>query len=122
MHEELQKLIEQGVVEESRSEWNNPVVMVKKHSGEPRMCIDFRKVNEVSRKDSYPTPHMDTILNKLKKARYITTIDLKSAYHNIPLSEESKEVTAFTIPGKGLFQYKTSIRFVHSWSHLSEAH
>ena len=52
------------------------------------MCIDFRRVNQLSRKDSYPTPHMDTILNKLKRARYITTIDLKSAYHNIPLKKK----------------------------------
>lgn len=49
---------------------------------------------------------MDTILNKLKKARYITTIDLSSAYHQIKLKKSSREVTAFTIPGRGLWQYK----------------
>ena len=97
---QLDTLIEQDVVEPSFSEWNNPVVMVKKSSGEYRMCIDFRQVNDLSKKDSYSTPHMESILNKLKRARYITTIDLKSAFHNIPLRERSKEVTAFTIPGR----------------------
>ena len=83
------------------------MVVVKKQSGDYRMCIDFRRVNEVSRKDLYPMdtniPHMDTILNKSKRARYITTIDPKSAYHNIPLKKSLREEIAFTIPGKGLW-------------------
>ena len=82
MHAELEKLIEQGVVEESASEWNNPTVMAKKHNGDYRLCIDFRVVNSMSKKDSYPTPHMDTILNELKRAKYISLV-LKLLYFYI---------------------------------------
>ena len=78
--------------------------MVRKGDGSYRLCIDFRKVNEISKKDAYPTPFMTEILDKLSVARYILTIDLNKAYHQIPLSEESKPKTAFIIPGRGLYQ------------------
>ena len=70
------------------------------------MCIDLRVVNSESKKDAYPLPYMETILNKLKRARYITTIDLSSAYHQIRLYKNSREITAFTVPGRGLWHYK----------------
>ena len=64
MHDKLEKLCEARIVEKSRSPWNSPVVMIKKPNNSYRM---------------YPTPYMDVILNKLKRAKFITTIDLKSA-------------------------------------------
>ena len=103
---EIKKLLDNELIEPSASEWCNPVVMARKSDGTYRLCIDFRKVNEVSKKDAYPLPHMTDILDKLNSARYISTLDLNKAYHQIPLSEESKEKTAFIIPGKGLYQYK----------------
>ena len=71
-----------------------------------RLCIDFRKVNEISKKDAYPIPFMAEILDKLSIARYISTINLNKAYHQIPLSEESKLNFAFIIPGRSLYQYE----------------
>ena len=105
MHDELEKLREAGIVEKSRSPWNSPVVMIKKPNNSYRMCIDLKAVNAISEKDAYPTPYMDVILNKLKRAKFITTIDLKSAYHQISLKLESRPITAFTIPGKGHWQF-----------------
>ena len=63
-------------------------------------------MNEISKKDAYPIPFMTEILDKLSVARYISTIDLNKAYHQIPLSKESKPKTAFIIPGRGLYQYR----------------
>ena len=80
--------------------------MVKKADGGYRLCIDFRKLNDVAKKDAYPMRNMSDILDKLRSARYISKIDLSQAFHQIPLSEDSKQYTAFTVPGKGLFQYK----------------
>ena len=80
--------------------------MVRKGDGSYRLCIDFRKVNEICKKDAYPIPFMAEVLDKLRVARYISRIDLNKAHHQIPLSEESKPKTAFIIPGKGLYQYR----------------
>ena len=105
MHAELEKLKEAGIVEKSRSPWYSPVVMIKKPNGTHRMFIDLKAVNAISEKDAYPTPYMDVILNKLKRAKFISTIDLKSAYHQIKLKPESRAITAFTIPGRGHCQF-----------------
>ena len=106
MVDELNKLINLDAVEKSHSSWNNPVVMSKKSNDTYRLCIDFRTVNAVTVKDSYPVPYMETILSKLRRARYISTIDLSNAYHQVKLTPRSRPITAFTVPGKGHWQYK----------------
>jgi len=68
--------------------------------------VDLREVNRVTKKDSYPIPKVNEILDQLRNAKYITTIDLTSAYFQIPLDKESREKTAFVIPGRGLFQFR----------------
>ena len=75
-----EQLIDQELIEPCTSEWCNPAVMVCKGDGSYRLCIDFRKVNEISKKDAYPIPFMTEILDKLSVARYISTIDLNQAY------------------------------------------
>ena len=70
MNKELDELLEAGLVESSASEWSNLIVMVTNSDETYRMCIDFRKVNEVVKKDAYPLPHMYTILSKLRPAKY----------------------------------------------------
>ena len=106
MNKELGELLEVGMVEPSASEWSNPIVMVTKPDVTYRMCLDFRKVNEVAKKDAYSLPHMDMILSKIRSARYISTIDLSKDFHQTPLARNSREYTAFTVSGQGLFQYK----------------
>jgi hypothetical protein len=79
--------------------------MVKKPNGEYRMCMDFRKVNAVTKTDSYPLPYIEDVLRKLRSAKFISTIDLKNGYWQVPLEPSSMEKTAFTVPGRGLFQF-----------------
>lgn len=79
--------------------------MVKKPNGKYRFYLDLRKVNAVSKKDTYPLPNMTDILDKLRMARYISTID-RQAYHQIPLDAASREVTALAVPGKGHYHFK----------------
>ena len=102
---EVDKMLNLGVIEPSKSPWSSPIVMVKKSNNEYRFCIDFRKVNQVTKKDAYPLPYINSILDGLRDAKVLSSIDLKSAYHQIPLDSSSKEKTAFTVPGKGLFQF-----------------
>ena len=106
MHRQVQEMLESGVIEQSTSAWSSPVVMVRKGADKYRFCIDFRKLNAVSRADAYALPYMDAILRKLRSAKFISTLDLSAAYHQIRLTRESRELTAFTVPGMGLFEFK----------------
>lgn len=105
LEKEVDRMLDVGIVEPSHSPWNSPVVMVEKPNGDLRLCLDSRKVNSVSKSDAYPLPYVNYILDNLRDAKYLTSLDLSAAYHQIPLSEDSKEKTAFTVPGKGLFHY-----------------
>ena len=69
------------------------------------MSIDFRDLNKKTKRDAYPMPSMDSILDKLRRAKYLSKIDLKSAYYRIPMKKSTKKYTAFVIPGSGLWQY-----------------
>lgn len=110
--EEVEKMIREKIIEPSHSAWSSPVVIVKKKDGKPRFCIDFRRVNQVTEPDAYPLPQIT--LDKLRGARYLTTLDLKNGYWQIPLSLESRPITAFTVPGKGLMQFHVMPFGLHS--------
>lgn len=74
---EVDEMTEQGVIELSHSPWSSPIVIVKKKEGKHRFCIYFRRVNDVTHKDAYPLPQITTTLDKLREARYLSTLDLK---------------------------------------------
>lgn len=102
----LDEMLEMGVVEPSVSPWNNPVLLVSKANGELRFCLDSRKLNAVSKGDAYPLPYISRILDQLREARYLSSIDLKAAFWQIGLdTQSSREKTAFTVPGRGLFHF-----------------
>lgn len=105
INEEVDRMLSEGVIEPSESAWSSPTVIVRKKDGKPRFCVDFRKLIEVSEKDAYPLPFINAILDKLRQAKFISTIDLKQGYWQIPLTPASKPLTAFTVPGRGLFQF-----------------
>lgn len=106
IEQELEDMLEKDVVEPSYSAWCSPVLIVKKPNGENRLCLDSRQLNKVTKRDSYPLPRVSAIIDNLKNARYLSTIDLKSAFWQIPLDDNSKEKTAFAVNGRGLFQFK----------------
>ncbi len=103
---ELGAMLEMGVIEESHSDWASPIVLVPKTDGSVRFCVDYRKVNAVSKFDAYPMPRVDELLDRLGTARFYSTLDLTKGYWQIPLSPLSKEKTAFTTPF-GLHQFVT---------------
>jgi hypothetical protein len=83
--EEVDKMLAEGIIEPSESPWSSPILLAKKKDGKYRFCIDFQKVNEVTRKDAYSLPFIKVIFDRLRRARYISTIDLKSGYWQVPL-------------------------------------
>lgn len=105
MDEELDKMLELGVVVPSNSAWSSPVVLVDKPDGSKRFCVNFRKVNAVTKRDAYPLPQVTTILDRLRDAKFLTSLDVKSAYWQIPMAADSREKTAFTVPGRGLYEF-----------------
>ena len=112
--EEVSRMLAEGIIEPSNSPWSSPVVAVKKKNGKRRFCIDFRRVNEVTEKDAYPLPQVQATLEKLRGARYISTIDLANGYWQVPLDPKSRPITAFTVPGRGLYQFRVMPFGLHS--------
>lgn len=102
---EIDEMLKLGIIEPSKSPWSSPVCLVRKSDDSYRFCIDFRKLNAVTKKDSYPIPYISAILDKLRCAKFISSIDIKSAFWQVPLSERSREYTAFTVPGRNLYQF-----------------
>ncbi len=84
--------------------YSSPVVLVDKPNGEKRLVLDFRMLDSVTRKDVHPLPRIDTILDILQGCRYISSIDLSSAFWQVPLDESSKPKTAF-VTTSGLYEF-----------------
>jgi hypothetical protein len=105
LNSELDDMLKLGVVEPSNSPYCAPVLLVKKANGEHRLCYDARTLNSQTKHDSYPLPSIDRILNMLRGAKYISSVDLRKAFWQIPLDAASREKTAFSVTGRGLFQF-----------------
>ena len=110
---EVDKWLQQGVVIPSDSPWASPVVLVKKKPLDPtnanekpkyRLCIDFRKVNKLTKTDSFPLPVIQDALDGLADAKYFSIIDLRSAFLQLPLHPRDRQKTAF-ITKQGLFEF-----------------
>ena len=102
--ETIDEMLDAKVIRRSRSPWSFPVVIVDKKDGSKRFCVDFRKLNQVTKKNSYPLPVIDDILALLGKAKYLTSLDLKSGYWQVLMNESDKEKTAFACH-QGLFEF-----------------
>ena len=103
--QQVSELIQNDFVEPAASPWASNVVLVRKKDGSHRLCVDYRAVNSVTYKDTYPLPHIDTCLSSMDGAVWFSTLDLRSGYHNIPIKESDRDKTAF-ITRRGCFRYK----------------
>ena len=99
-------MLKDGIIEQSTSPWSSPIVLVRKKNGTTRFCVDYRKLNNITRKDSYPLPRIDDTMEALQGATWFSTLDLKSGYWQVQLSPEAIEKTAFSVAGHGHWQFK----------------
>ena len=93
----IQEMKELGVIEPSTSPSSSPIVLVSKKDGSTRFCVDYRKLNGATHKDSYPLPRIDDTTESLAGAKWFSTLDLKSGYWQVPLDDAAKEKTAFQL-------------------------
>jgi len=101
---DLKEMLEDGIIERSTCEWASPLVIVRKPSGNLRIRVDYRKLNEATRVASNPLPNMTETLDQLADAKFFTAIDMASGYHQIEVAPEDQHKTTFVSPF-GLFQY-----------------
>ena len=97
-------MLSNGIIRPSYSPWNAPVMLVEKRDNSTRLVCDFRGVNDITKKDTYPLPHIKDVIDKMAGSKYWSTLDAASAYWSIPLSESDMEKTAFAVP-RGKFEF-----------------
>ena len=100
----LKMMLDAGVIQPSNSPWCNTVVLVRKKDGSLRFCINFRRLNALTVKDSHPLPHICETLESLAGTAHYSTIDMNSGFWQVPMDEESKQYTAFTLGSMGLYE------------------
>ena len=104
VREHLKLMLDAGLVRPSNSPWCNAVVLVRKKDGSLHFCIDFRKLNALTVKDSHPLPRICETLESLAGAAHYSTFDLNSGFWQVLMDKESKQYTAFTLGSMGLYE------------------
>lgn len=105
VYQEIDNMLALKVIEESDGPWSNRTTVVRK-PGKNRFCLDARKLNALTIKDAYPLQNIDGILSRIDQTYFISSVDLKFAFWQIELEEEARPYTAFTVPGRPLYQFR----------------
>ena len=98
MREQISVLLRKGWIRPSASPWGAPVLLVPKKDGTWRFCVDFRNLNAVTVRDSFPLPRIDDLLHKVGRAAVFSKMDMQSGFHQVPMEGNSIETTAFSLP------------------------
>ena len=98
MKEQVIQLLQKGWIRPSSSPWGAPVLLVPKKDGTWRFCVDFRNLNAVTVRDSFPLPRIDDLLHKVGQAKVFSKMDMQSGFHQVPMEETAIETTAFSLP------------------------
>ena len=105
VRQHIQEMLDGGTIVPSQSPWCNAVVLARKKDGTLRFCIDFRRLNDRTRKDSYPLPRTSETMESLVGARIFSCMDLKSGFWQVKMAEDSRQYTAFTVGSMGVYEF-----------------
>ena len=105
MKAEVETMLARGIIRPSKSPYSSPIVMVKKKDGSNRFCVDYRKLNDITRKDAFPIPRIEQTLDALAGACCFSTLDLASGYWQVPVDPVDIPKTAFVTADGGLYEY-----------------
>jgi hypothetical protein len=95
VNEIVEDLLKKNIIRESDSMYSSRVVLVRKKSGDVRMCVNYRPLNKITERDHFPLPVIEDQVQKLRDKRYFSALDLKNGFYHVNLQEESKKYTAF---------------------------
>ena len=104
---QIQDMLANDIIRPSTSPWNAPTILVRKKNGVTRLVCDYRELNKVTKKDTYPLPHVKDVLDKMHGAVYWSTLDAASAYWAMPHRETDKEKTAFSVK-RGKYEFNVT--------------
>lgn len=102
---EIGRMLELGVIEPGESDYTSPLILVEVPGKEPRPCIDYRRLNLITKDQTYPIPHIEERLERVSSANFISTLDLVRGYWQVPLTERASRLAAFISP-MGTFRPK----------------
>ena len=105
VQEEIKEMLDKGVIVRSKSPYSSPIVMVPKKDRTNPMCIDYRKLNEITTKDAYPLPRIGQTIDALQSVGYFSSLDLASGYWHVPVAENDRHKTAFCTPETGPYEF-----------------
>ena len=105
LKKQLDELLAAGFIQSSKSPFGAPILFVKKKDGTMRMCVDYRALNDITVKNSYPLPRVDELFDRLEGAKFFSKIDLRSGYHQIRIDPADVPKTAFRTR-YGHFEFK----------------
>ena len=105
VREHIKMMLECGVIQPSTSAWRSPVVLVRKKDQSLRFCVDYRKLNSLTKRDAYDLPCVEETIDSLLGAKFFSCIDLKSGYWQVPMAETDKHLTAFSVGPLGFFEF-----------------
>ncbi|GFT71170.1 hypothetical protein TNCV_3001761 [Trichonephila clavipes] len=98
LREEIKRLLELGVIEIGQSDYTSPLILVESPNKDPRPCVDYRRLNEITRAEFFPLPNMEDIVEKVSAAPYVTVMNLSKGYFQIPLTPRAQRYAAFVTP------------------------
>lgn len=104
VEEHINAMLKDNICQPSNSPWASPIVIVPKPGGKTRFCIDFRKLNKITKKDVYPLPRIDTLLDCFVGKCFFTIMDMLCGYWNVRMHDNSRQKTAFA-SHMGLFEF-----------------
>ncbi|XP_023311346.1 uncharacterized protein LOC111691988 [Anoplophora glabripennis] len=98
-------MLANGIIEPSTSEYSSPPVLVERPGKKPRFCVDYRKINAITKSESSTLPKISEVLKSFGEAKIFSVLDLKTGYWQIPMQPESKKYTAFSTPDGATYQF-----------------
>ena len=107
VQEEIEKMLQRRVIESCDGPWASPIVFVSKKDGSARLCVDYRRLNDVTKKGAYPLPRIQDNLDALWGSTYFSTLDLLSGFRQVAMDPADADRTAFTVGVGGLYCFRT---------------
>ena len=108
LEKEINKMLKEGIISPSESPWSAPVIIIKKKNGKFWLCVDYRQLNSITKRDQYPLPRVDELLDAFKNTKYFSTIDLASRFWQVKMKPEDHYKTAF-VTKQDLYEFNVML-------------